>query len=199
MQTPIYSSPSARFVVLLLAALCFSPAAPCRAAGQGENEQELIRILKSDASGDQKAIACKKLSIYGTSQAVPTLAPLLADEQLSSWARIALEAIPGSASDAALREALPGLKGKLLVGTINTIGVRSDPKAVASLTKLLKDANPDVASAAAVALGRIGEAKRPKRCSKRSPKARRMFGPPRPRGAFVARKSSWLPTKPRRR
>ncbi len=51
------------------------------------------------------------------------------------------------------------LQGKLLVGVINSIGVRRDPKAVSGLVKKLKDADPEVASAAAVALGRIGGAK----------------------------------------
>ena len=51
------------------------------------------------------------------------------------------------------------LQGKLLVGVINSIGVRRDAKAVSGLVKKLKDADPEVASAAAVALGRIGGAK----------------------------------------
>ncbi len=84
---------------------------------------------------------------------------MLADPQLASWARIALEAIPGPAADAALRRALGKLQGNLLVGVINSIGVRRDPKAVSGLVKKLKDADPDVASAAAVALGRIGGTK----------------------------------------
>jgi HEAT repeat protein len=48
------------------------------------------------------------------------------------------------------------VQGKLLVGVINSIAVRRDPKAVSGLVKKLKDADPEVASAAAVALGRIG-------------------------------------------
>ena len=52
----------------------------------------------------EKALACKQLAIYGAKDAVPALAPLLSDPELASWARIALEAIPGPAADAALRE-----------------------------------------------------------------------------------------------
>ncbi len=89
-------------------------------------------------------------------QAVPDLAKLLPDPQLSSWARIALEAIPGEAADEALRTASDSLEGKLLVGTINSIGVRRDAGAVDSLTARLQDKDAEVASAAAVALGRIG-------------------------------------------
>lgn len=89
-------------------------------------------------------------------EAVPALAPLLADEHLAAWARIPLEVMPGSAADDALRDAAGKLYGNLLVGVINSIGVRRDVKAVDLLALRLKDANADVASAAAVALGRIG-------------------------------------------
>jgi HEAT repeat protein len=120
-----------------------------------ELEQELVAILRSDAPGAEKAIACKKLSIHGSDAAVPDLARLLPDEQLSSWARIALEAIPGDAADDALRTAAKSLEGRLLIGTINSIGVRRDAKAVELLNAKLHDDNVDVASAAAVALGHI--------------------------------------------
>ncbi len=121
-----------------------------------EKERKLIAVLQSDSPPEEKAITCKYLAVYGTDAAVPMLAPLLTDPQLASWARIALEAIPGSAADAALRAAVPKVQGRLLVGTINSIGVRRDGKAVGELTSKLKDNDTDVASAAAVALGRIG-------------------------------------------
>ncbi|MEJ7595881.1 MAG: HEAT repeat domain-containing protein [Planctomycetaceae bacterium] len=121
-----------------------------------EKEQELLAVLRSDAPAGDKAIACKNLAIYGSSAAVPDLAKLLPDSQLSSWARIALEAIPGDAADEALRTATDSLEGKLLVGTINSIGVRRDANSVATLSTKLQHADAEVASAAAVALGRIG-------------------------------------------
>jgi len=119
-------------------------------------EHDLIAVLQSDAAKCEKAITCKRLAVYGTEQAVPALAPLLADKELASWARIALEAIPGPAADAALRSALAKIDGRLLVGAINSIGVRRDVQAVDVLAQKLRDANADVASAAAVALGQIG-------------------------------------------
>ncbi|HEV3025886.1 MAG TPA: HEAT repeat domain-containing protein [Pirellulales bacterium] len=118
-------------------------------------EQELLALLRSDAPKADKAIACKKLAVYGGSQAVPDLARLLSDEQLASWARIALEAIPGSAADEALRNSLDSLDGKLLVGAINSVGVRRDAGAVERLTARLKADDAEVASAAAVALGHV--------------------------------------------
>jgi len=128
------------------------PAADVRDA----KESDLIAVLQSNAAEGDKAIACKQLAIYGTEQAVPDLAPLLADADLASWARIALEAIPGPAADAALRNALGTLEGRLLVGTINSVAVRRDAQAVDALVQKLDDANTDVASAAAAALGHIG-------------------------------------------
>jgi HEAT repeat protein len=123
-----------------------------------ERELKLIGVLQSDAPPAEKAITCKRLAVYGTQEAVPALAPLLLDQDLSSWARTALEAIPGPAADAALREALGKAQGRLLVGVINSIAVRRDAQAVDGLTAKLKEADADVASAAAVALGRIGGA-----------------------------------------
>lgn len=123
-----------------------------------KNEKELIAILRSDAPKAEKALACKNLSVYGSKESVADLAKLLGDEQLASWARTPLEAIPGDEANEALRKAAGSLKGKLLVGVINSIGVRRDAGAVELLSGRLADKDADVASAAAVALGRIGNA-----------------------------------------
>jgi len=120
------------------------------------SENELLEVLRSDSTTAEKAMACKLLTIHGSSTAIPNLAELLTDAQLASWARIALEAIPGHAADAALRNATPSLQGNLLIGAINSIGVRRDANAVDPLTAYLQDADDAVVSAAAVALGRIG-------------------------------------------
>jgi HEAT repeat protein len=152
------SRPSATSVVFLPALLVMA-AATARGEGPAtspEKERELIATLRSDAPPADKAVACKNLAIYGSEEAVPELAKLLPNEQLSSWARIALEAIPGPAADDALRKATDSLTGKLLVGTINSIGVRRDVRAVDSLVARLQDGDPDVASASAVSLGHIG-------------------------------------------
>ena len=121
-----------------------------------EKERSLIRTLTSNAPAAEKALACKQLSIYGTKKAVPALAALLPDRRLTSWARIALEAIPDPAAGAALRGAMGKLRGNLAVGVINSVGNRRDAQAVKGLVKKLKDPDMEVASAAAVALGKIG-------------------------------------------
>jgi HEAT repeat protein len=145
--------------VALAGAVLLLPNVSAQAADitKSTNEGELIEALRSAEKPD-KAMACKRLAIYGSKQAVPELAKLLADAELSSWSRIALEAIPGPEADAALRKALDSVDGKLLVGTINSIGVRHDAGAVEALARRLKDQDADVAAAAAVALGKIGNA-----------------------------------------
>ena len=127
------------------------------AAAPAENpEAKLIAVLQSNAAPQEKAITCKRLAICGTEAAVPALAALLSDEQLASWARIGLEAIPAPAAAAALRDAAGKLQGKLQLGAINSIGTRRDEKAVEWLSQQLPKADPALQAAAAAALGRIG-------------------------------------------
>ncbi|MDG2224212.1 MAG: HEAT repeat domain-containing protein [Rubripirellula sp.] len=146
-------------LMVILAACYVLPTHSVMAAdptASSEIETSLIEVLRSEASPAEKAIACKKLAVNGTSQAVPELAELLPNEQLSSWARIALEAIPGEESSKALRAAAESLDGRLQVGMINSIGARQDSQAVELLITHLQDEDAEVASAAAVALGKIG-------------------------------------------
>jgi HEAT repeat protein len=162
MMNSLQKSLGVVLTALLASLLAVSSARPAAAADSQSSaaakERELIRVLESNVPPAEKAIPCKELAIYGTKDAIPALAPLLADPQLASWARIALEAIPDPAADDALRDAMGKVQGRLLVGVINSIAVRRDSKAVSGLVKKLKDAEPEVASAAAVALGRIGGA-----------------------------------------
>jgi HEAT repeat protein len=154
--------------VLLALVLCAGQARAAAAHSPdsaAEKQRALIRVLQTNAPPAEKALACKQLAIYGTKDAVPALAPLLSDPHLASWARIALEAIPDPAADAALRSAMGKLQGKLLIGVINSIAVRRDPKAISGLVKKLNAPDADVASAAAVALGRIGGPKAAKALS----------------------------------
>jgi HEAT repeat protein len=113
-------------------------------------------VLQSDAPPEEKAITCKRLAVYGGKDAVPVLAPLLARHDLASWARIALEVIPDPSADEALRAAVTQLQGRLLVGTINSVGTRRDAQAVQVLAEKLEHADVEVAAAAAEALGHIG-------------------------------------------
>jgi len=117
---------------------------------------KLVAILKDpSASAYAKAKACQKLAVTGDKSAVPALAALLTDPQLSHYARFGLEPNPDPSADEALRAALSKVKGPLLVGVINSIGHRKDPKAFSALEKLLHDPDPNVSQAAAAALAQI--------------------------------------------
>ena len=143
----------------LVATLCAAPvvAVEPAAAPASPDKQKLIETLRSDAPPQDKAAACKQLAVCGGPEAVAALAPLLADDHLAAWARIALEAIPGPAANEALRQSLDKLQGRLLIGAINSIGRRADPQAVDGLIKGLTNSDAEVASAAAAALGRIDD------------------------------------------
>ena len=117
---------------------------------------QLVQILKDPAATVfQKDKACMRLAMVGTKDAVPALAALLGDPQFSHYARFGLVPIPDPSVDDALRGALKTLKGKLLVGVIDSIGQRRDAKAVEPLAKMMYDTDAEVAQAAAAAVGRI--------------------------------------------
>jgi HEAT repeat protein len=118
-------------------------------------EKRFIKFLRSDATLVGKQFVCRQLSIIGSDQAVPTLAAMLTQPETSDMARYALERIPGTAVDDALRNALDKTEGKVKVGIINSLGERRDEAAAAPLGKLLSDTDKDVAQAAAASLGKI--------------------------------------------
>jgi HEAT repeat protein len=153
MSNPKLNFALAVALVLAGAAQAFGQTVP---PATPEQVDKLIAVLQSDAPQKEKVDACRQLSVIGTKDAVAPLAALLGDEQLSHMARYGLEPIPDPSVDQALRDALGRLNGRLLVGVIGSIGVRRDAAATDPLTKLLSDADPDVAQAAARALGQIG-------------------------------------------
>jgi len=142
----------------MLAGGFFAVSVAAAADGKSDREREALAVLRSDAPEADKAIACKTLAVHGSADAVPDLAKLLGNERLASWARIPLEAIPDPACDKALRDATGSLTGRLLVGAINSLGVRRDAAAVDLLGKRLGDGDAAVVEAAAAALGGIGSA-----------------------------------------
>jgi len=123
-----------------------------------KSEDANLAVIESYKSRKDIADACRELAVIGTSKAVPVLVGLLAFPELHHMARYALETIPDQSVDAALRDELPRLTGRPLVGVIGSLGVRKDTKAVKPLTRLLNDSDPAVAQAASRALGQIGTA-----------------------------------------
>ena len=144
----------------LFLALCFSVIASLGLLAQDSptgTPASLVTVLTSpDASVFEKAKACERLAIFGDERSVPALADLLTDDKLSSYARDALEAIPGEASDAALRDAIAHLEGDRLIDVLASIGVRRDAQAVGVIAALLRSDDEATAAAAARSLGRIG-------------------------------------------
>ena len=118
-------------------------------------EKSLLGVLTSDATRAGKQFVCRELSIIGTEQSVPVLAKMLTDEETSDMARYALERIPGTAVNDALRRALRAAKGKPQVGIINSLGQRRDRLAVRALGRFIDNSEKTVAIAAAAALGQI--------------------------------------------
>lgn len=143
-----------RALLGLLAALAVLSALPAMA--RADEVADLIATLESNAEPFAKDVACRRLAVVGTAEAVDALAALLTDPQLSTSARTALDGIPGPEAAAALREALSELTGLPLVGVIESVGTRGDTEAVGLLAPILRSADADAASAAAHALGRIG-------------------------------------------
>lgn len=107
------------------------------------------------ASVYARAKACQRLAVVGDKSAVPALAALLGEPQLSLYARTALETMPDRSADDALRAALGKVQGKLLAGVINSIGKRRDASAIGALEKLRYNADAEVAGSANAALARI--------------------------------------------
>ncbi len=124
------------------------------AAHSFAQEAELLAVLRSDATRQEKSTACRQLARVATKEAVPTLAALLGDDKLSHMARYALESIRDPSVDDALRDALGKVKGRQRLGVIGSLGARRDAKAVDALAGLLKET--DAVQAAARALGNIG-------------------------------------------
>ncbi len=121
-------------------------------------ERQLSQALAAGGSVVAKEYVCSKLVLVGTDASVPALAGLLEHSELSTAARTALEAIPGSRVSRGLRKALQNTNGLARVGVINSLANRRDRDAVKPLARLLNHPDAQVAGAAASALARIGSA-----------------------------------------
>jgi HEAT repeat protein len=121
---------------------------------------DLIAVLQQrDATLHAKARACQQLGEFGSKEAVSALAALLPDKALSAYARSGLEGIPDASAADALRAALKALKGDLLVGAVNSLGVLRDAASVDALSGLASGPEAAAAKAALLALGRISNEK----------------------------------------
>jgi HEAT repeat protein len=138
-----------RFLLLLLT-LAFPVVAHCA------EEDDLITVLQSSQSPQEKDTACVRLKLIGTAKLVPVLANLLNDADLSVSARYALESMPAPEAEKALLAWLPKTTGSNEIGIIDSLGVRADAAAVWDLAPLLSNDDTNVAIATSVAMGHIG-------------------------------------------
>lgn len=119
--------------------------------------EKLVSVFQApDSTRMQKSDALRKLSVVGTPEIVPAVAPLLGDPELSHMARYALEPIADPKVDTAFREALGKVQGRPLIGIIGSLGVRRDAQSVGALAGLLQNSDPAIVHASALALGNIG-------------------------------------------
>lgn len=125
------------------------------AAARAALERRLAGYLGASYSSVARSFVCRELAIIGSAASVPGLAPLLLDDELSVFARQALERIPGPESDKALRDAIGRSKGRTRIGIINSVAVRRDPRSVSLLVEAASE-EPDTTAAVAKALGEIG-------------------------------------------
>lgn len=105
-----------------------------------DDEAALIETIQKPGDAPQdilvKNVACKRLAVIGTENAIPALVAMLPNEKLNFNARFALEAMPFESVDAALAKAAKELTGSQLVGVIDTIGVRAKADSVALLAEI---------------------------------------------------------------
>lgn len=121
-------------------------------------ENRLLGVLKTPGCTDcARDFVCRMLYYIGSPKCVPTLVPLLEDDQESDRGRYALQAIPGPEVDEALRSALPKLKGTPKAGLIGSIAMRGDKQALDALKSIQADTaeSADVREAAERAVARL--------------------------------------------
>ncbi|MGC8887154.1 MAG: HEAT repeat domain-containing protein [Verrucomicrobiia bacterium] len=140
-------------IIVGLALICPGICAEVNKKGE---QKKLLDIIQTSTNLHEKVVACKRLAVIGDQESIPALSKLLEDPQMHHMARFALEPNPSPLVDEVFRSALGKLQGKLLIGVINSIGVRRDAAATPQLVNLLKSSEPEVAGAAGAALGRIG-------------------------------------------
>ncbi len=116
----------------------------------------LTDSLRANTTPDAKQFCAEQLARCATAAEVPAIAQCLADERISYAARFVLQNIGDPAAGAALRDAAKTLKGRLLIGVIDSLGARREPENVAVLKALLDGNDAPTALAVAAALGQNG-------------------------------------------
>lgn len=131
--------------------------------GQGDPaavSKTLVAVLQSgDTSTEARKYIIRALSRLGTADAIDPLVKLLAgdDTLLKEEARQALSAIPSPKAVAALEAALKaGSDKREKLGLIDSLALRKSTSSLPAIAPFIVDADPEIASAAIAAGGRIG-------------------------------------------
>jgi type 1 glutamine amidotransferase len=131
------------------------------AAARDELATRIADTLASNATPAAKKFLCRQILPIASEKQVPVLASLLlaqpstAGAEVADACRGALEAIPGSAADAALLDALGKTGGSVKAGIVESLGNRRSAGALAAVIPLLDNRDTALASAAAATLGNI--------------------------------------------
>lgn len=119
-------------------------------------EEGLVSLLAQDLSQEAAEHACRQLGVIGTGAAASRLIALFRKPALLTAVCGALDAIRDTATDSALRGALPKATGLVRGALVDLVGRRRDQRAVPLLIALLRAKEAPLRSAAARALGMIG-------------------------------------------
>lgn len=130
-------------------------AAAGKSEALAEIEAGLLAVLKEPVSRDAQDYICRKLATIGSSASVPALSVLLVKPENSHMARFALQQISAPEAAKALRESITKVDGKTRIGIVTSVGARKDADAVKEVAAQLKEKDPALVKAAAVALGSI--------------------------------------------
>ena len=132
------------------------------AAARNDLETKLAAVLGTPVPQAAKDAVCRALRTIGTATCVPALSKLLLDEKLSHMARYALQTNSSPEATKALIGGLQQAGSPIKIGIAATLAARSrdghQEVSAVHVAPLLKDKDPAVAAAGALALGTIGSA-----------------------------------------
>ncbi|MBI5394641.1 MAG: HEAT repeat domain-containing protein [Verrucomicrobia bacterium] len=127
-------------------------------AQRAELEAALIKLLAPSATFEARRFACQQLAVIGTDASLPALAELLKKEETVGIACLALGSQRSPKAAETLRNALPAARGRARLQLISALGNQQDKQSVKAISELARDSDATLASAAIVALGKIGSA-----------------------------------------
>lgn len=125
---------------------------------RAELETALIQLLGPGATFEARRFACQQLRIIGTEASLPALAELLKADETVGIACLALSTQRSPKAAKILRDALSGARGPRRLQLIGALGNHPDAESAKVLAGLALDADPVVAAAAMVALGKVTDA-----------------------------------------